>query len=171
MHNGIDGGGHAWNMVKLDNEWYNLDATWDDPVSDRNGVGTLGGNATVNHTYFNIPDSIFSKDHKRGDFEQNYPKCTATKYSYNNMDVDEYTVDGKLIKKVTTKDELDAEILKALKEKNSALSLRIKGFKMTQSELSAELEKVANNNSVGALKWMTSSPDEYHVNYTIQWTN
>ncbi|APF25552.1 transglutaminase-like superfamily protein [Clostridium sporogenes] len=171
VHNGIDGGGHAWNMVKLDNEWYNLDATWDDPVSDRNGVGTLGGNATVNHTYFNIPDSIFSKDHKRGDFEQNYPKCTATKYSYNNMDVDEYTVDGKLIKKVTTKDELDAEILKALKEKNSALSLRIKGFKMTQSELSAELEKVANNNSVGALKWMTSSPDEYHVNYTIQWTN
>ncbi len=66
---------------------------------------------------------------------------------------------------------MDAEILKALKEKNSALSLRIKGFKMTQKELSAELEKVANNNSVGALKWITSSPDEYHVNYTIQWTN
>ncbi|WP_061310828.1 immunoglobulin-like domain-containing protein [Clostridium botulinum] len=175
VHDGKAGGGHAWNMVKLDNEWYNLDATWDDPVSDRNGAESVNKNtnsmATVNHTYFNIPDSIFNKDHKRGNFEQNYPACTATKYSYNNMDVDEYTVDGKLIKKVTTKDELDAEILKALKEKNSALSLRIKGFKMTQSELSAELEKVANNNSVGALKWITSSPDEYHVNYTIQWTN
>ncbi|KEJ04363.1 protease [Clostridium botulinum A2B7 92] len=175
VHDGKDGGGHAWNMVKLDNEWYNLDATWDDPVSDRNGAESVNKNtnsmATVNHTYFNIPDSIFNKDHKRGNFEQNYPACTATKYSYNNMDVDEYTADGKLIKKVTTKDELDAEILKALKEKNSALSLRIKGFKMTQKELSAELEKVANNNSVGALKWITSSPDEYHVNYTIQWTN
>ncbi|MBN3375808.1 protease [Clostridium botulinum] len=175
VHDGKAGGGHAWNMVKLDNEWYNLDATWDDPVSDRNGAESVNKNtnsmATVNHTYFNIPDSIFNKDHKRGNFEQNYPACTATKYSYNNMDVDEYTADGKLIKKVTTKDELDAEILKALKEKNSALSLRIKGFKMTQKELSSELEKVANNNSVGALKWVTSSPDEYHVNYTIQWTN
>ncbi|PIH04506.1 immunoglobulin-like domain-containing protein [Clostridium combesii] len=175
VHDGKAGGGHAWNIVKLDNEWYNLDATWDDPVSDRNGAESVNKNtnsmATVNHTYFNIPDSIFNKDHKRGNFEQNYPACTATKYSYNNMDVDEYTADGKLIKKVTTKDELDAEILKALKEKNSALSLRIKGFKMTQKELSAELEKVANNNSVGALKWITSSPDEYHVNYTIQWTN
>ncbi|APH15383.1 transglutaminase-like superfamily protein [Clostridium sporogenes] len=175
VHNGKDGGGHAWNMVKLDNEWYNLDATWDDPVSDRNGAESVNKNtnsmATVNHTYFNIPDSIFNKDHKRGNFEQNYPTCTATKYSYNNMDVDEYTADGKLIKKVTTKDELDEEILKALKEKNLALSLRIKGFKMTQKELSTELEKVANNNSVGALKWITSSPDEYHVNYTIQWTN
>ncbi|RHW63821.1 protease [Clostridium botulinum] len=175
VHDGKVGGGHAWNIVKLDNEWYNLDATWDDPVSDRNGAESVNKNtnsmATVNHTYFNIPDSIFNKDHKRGNFEQNYPACTATKYSYNNMDVDEYTADGKLIKKVTTKDELDAEILKALKEKNSALSLRIKGFKMTQKELSAELEKVANNNSVGALKWITSSPDEYHVSYIIQWTN
>ena len=25
-----NGGGHAWNLVKLDGEWYNLDVTWDD---------------------------------------------------------------------------------------------------------------------------------------------
>ncbi|MBD5639797.1 cell wall-binding repeat-containing protein [Clostridium botulinum] len=175
VHDGKVGGGHAWNMVKLDNEWYNLDATWDDPVSDRNGAESVNKNtnsmATVNHTYFNIPDSIFNKDHKRGNFEQNYPTCTATKYSYNNMDVDEYTADGKLIKKVTTKDELDEEILKALKEKNSALSLRIKGFKMTQKELSKEFNEIAAKNRIGGFSWITSSPDNHHVNYTIQWTN
>ncbi|QOR66341.1 hypothetical protein IM538_21670 [Cytobacillus suaedae] len=27
-----DGGEHAWIMVNLDNQWYHLDATWDDPV-------------------------------------------------------------------------------------------------------------------------------------------
>ncbi|MFN5060049.1 MAG: transglutaminase domain-containing protein [Chloroflexota bacterium] len=30
-------GGHAWNMVQLDGQWYHLDATWDDPVPDEPG--------------------------------------------------------------------------------------------------------------------------------------
>lgn len=173
-HNGVKGGGHAWNMVKLDGEWYNLDATWNDPVSDRNGAESVNKDntspATVNHTYFNLPDDIFNNDHIRGDFEEkNYPKCTATKYSYHNMDVDEYTADGKLIEKVTTKDELDAKILEALKNKETTLSLRIKGFKMTQKELSEEFKAVAEKNRVGGFKWLTSAPDDYHVNYTIEW--
>ncbi|WP_283607833.1 transglutaminase domain-containing protein [Faecalispora anaeroviscerum] len=29
---------HAWNMVRYNNEWYHVDATWDDPVPDRAGV-------------------------------------------------------------------------------------------------------------------------------------
>ncbi|WP_341479265.1 immunoglobulin-like domain-containing protein [Clostridium cochlearium] len=173
-NNGVKGGGHAWNMVKLGGEWYNLDATWDDPVSDRNGADSLDKDtasmATVNHTYFNIPDSIFNNDHIRGDFEEkNYPKCTATKYSYYNMDVDEYTADGKLIEKVTTKDELDEKILEAIKNKEKTLSLRIKDFKMSQKELSDEFEAVAEKNRIGGFSWTTSSPDDYHVNYTIKW--
>ncbi|RXI41140.1 hypothetical protein DP129_01785 [Clostridium tetani] len=173
-HNGVKGGGHAWNMVKLDGEWYNLDATWNDPVSDRNGAQSVNQNvssqATVNHTYFNLPDSIFNNDHIRGDYEEkNYPKCIATKYSYHNMDVDEYTAEGKLIEKVTTKDELDAKILEALKNKETTLSLRIKGFKMTQKELSEEVKVVAEKNRVGGCSWSTSAPDDYHVKYTIKW--
>jgi len=35
-----DGGGHAWNIVKVDGEWYNIDLTWDDPIMD-NGEQTL----------------------------------------------------------------------------------------------------------------------------------
>lgn len=27
---------HIWNLVYLDGEWYHLDLTWDDPVSDKN---------------------------------------------------------------------------------------------------------------------------------------
>ncbi|WP_341478333.1 immunoglobulin-like domain-containing protein [Clostridium niameyense] len=172
VRNGVDGGGHAWNIVKLDDgNWYNLDATWDDPVSDRNGTASLteDSNSTVNHTYFNIPDSIFNRDHKRGKFEQSFPACTATKYSYNNMDVDEYASDGTLIKKVTSIKELDEAILDALKNKKSNLSLRIRGFKMSQEDLGQELSKVASKNRIGFNGGSISVPDEYHVNYNIKY--
>lgn len=28
---------HGWNMIKLDNNWYHVDTTWDDPLPDQEG--------------------------------------------------------------------------------------------------------------------------------------
>ncbi|MBZ9625199.1 hypothetical protein G9F71_020360 [Clostridium sp. FP2] len=174
-YNGVKGGGHAWNMVKLEDGWYNLDTTWDDPISDKNGSNTLNKEttpmATVNHTYFNVPDSIFNKDHIRGEFEEkNYPKCTATKYSYENMDVEEYTADGEVIAKVTSQTELDAKILDALKTRKTVLSVRLSGLNMNLQQLSYEINKVirSNNLNIGC-RWSTSMPDETHVEYTFKY--
>ncbi len=30
----LEGESHAWNIVKLDGEWYHVDCTWDDPILD-----------------------------------------------------------------------------------------------------------------------------------------
>ena len=54
---GTAGGiGHAWNAVMLDDEWYMVDVTWDDPVPDTPGQVLYG--------YFNITDEKMKQDHK-----------------------------------------------------------------------------------------------------------
>lgn len=67
---------HAWNIVKIEGEYYHLDATWDDPV-------TYTGRAVITHNYFNVNDEKMSGDHI-WDLEK-YPECTATKYVYRGI--------------------------------------------------------------------------------------
>lgn len=65
---------HAWNIVKIDGEYYNLDATWNDPIvySKHNDI--------IRYTYFNITDEQLSKDHIWD--KSKYPKCTSEKYTH-----------------------------------------------------------------------------------------
>lgn len=49
-----NGGGHMWNMVKLDGQWYHVDVTWDDPVSSV---------PVLRYDYFLISDSTIREDH------------------------------------------------------------------------------------------------------------
>ena len=49
---------HMWNYIKLDNSWYGVDVTWDDPVV----IG--GGNSnTLRRNYFCKGSYIFNKGH------------------------------------------------------------------------------------------------------------
>lgn len=67
---------HIWNKIQLDGKWYNVDATWDDPVS------TLGEDY-VRYDYFCITDAELSYSHK---VEKNifgyYPEANDTAYNY-----------------------------------------------------------------------------------------
>ncbi|MFD0712494.1 transglutaminase domain-containing protein [Paenibacillus sp. GCM10027626] len=51
----VDTGSHVWNLVKLDDRWYHVDATWDDPTPDKPGK--------VSYTYFLKNDQQMKKDH------------------------------------------------------------------------------------------------------------
>lgn len=65
---------HAWNKVKIDGNWYNVDVTWDDPTySD----GTI--NTTPKYTYFCITDEEIGRNHTP-DPQYNIDdlKCTKT---------------------------------------------------------------------------------------------
>ena len=54
-NNGKREGAHAWNIIKLFDDWYHLDVTWDDPV---------GAPADyVGYDYFNLSDEEISQNH------------------------------------------------------------------------------------------------------------
>ncbi|MGH0430651.1 S-layer protein [Bacillus mycoides] len=65
-----DGQPHAWNLVKIDNKWYHLDTTFDDPIPDKQG--------RVTYSYFNLSDEQIARNHgwNRGD----YPQATTNYY-------------------------------------------------------------------------------------------
>lgn len=63
-------GGHAWNLVKIDGQWYHLDTTWNDPLPDR-GKG-------VRYEYFLINDAQMKLDHSWN--QSDYPAATSNKY-------------------------------------------------------------------------------------------
>lgn len=46
---------HAWVLVKLENDWYHIDVTWDDPLPDRKGE--------VRYQYFLVSDRQLAQDH------------------------------------------------------------------------------------------------------------
>ena len=55
---------HMWNLVKLDNEYYMLDATWDDPVGPKD---------IISYEFFLIDSETLSKTHIWAQDE--YPVC------------------------------------------------------------------------------------------------
>lgn len=76
-----NGGRHAWNIVKINNKYYNLDTTWDDPAPD---IADF-----VRFKYFNLSDQEISKDHKPDD-GQNCPKCTDDSFNYLKNNIHDY---------------------------------------------------------------------------------
>lgn len=67
-----DGVSHAWNIVKIDGEWYHVDVTWDDPLPDIQ--------ERTMHVYLNVNDEVMAKTHVWR--KEAYPVCTAMEYNY-----------------------------------------------------------------------------------------
>lgn len=65
---------HAWNLVKVDGEWYHLDTTWNDPVFDNNEDMS----DYVRYKYFLISDKEINKDHTIDN--NGYPAATSDRF-------------------------------------------------------------------------------------------
>ena len=68
---------HLWDIIKLDGQYYHVDATWDDPVPDRIG--------RVEHNYFLLSDTAISSarglsSQTHTDWKRTDLVCSDTKY-------------------------------------------------------------------------------------------
>lgn len=60
-------GYHAWNIVKIDDNYYNVDLSWDDSLGDASNSYAF--------EYFNISDRKISTSHIRRDLSIQLPNC------------------------------------------------------------------------------------------------
>ncbi len=74
---GDAGGGHAWNLVKLDGEYYYTDVTWDDQ-------------SEVYYAYFNLTKARMDEDHTLDIPAYGLPECTATAANYYSHNVGKF---------------------------------------------------------------------------------
>ena len=69
---------HSWNYVNIDNKYYHLDITWDDPAPETN---------RIIYSYFNLSDTEMAKDHIW--VSDVYPQCNNKEFSFlRNTSVD-----------------------------------------------------------------------------------
>lgn len=64
------GEAHAWNLVKIDGEYYYVDLTWDDQGNDNF------------YAYFNVTTERLEEDHTIAEQVYDLPTCTATAANY-----------------------------------------------------------------------------------------
>lgn len=70
---------HAWNVVKLDGQWYHIDTTFDDPI-DESGESIENPYSNLRYDYFLVNDEQILIDHT---IDSVSPTCTSDLYMYN----------------------------------------------------------------------------------------
>ncbi len=73
-------GRHAWNLVKVNGDWYNVDVTWDDYYKEKNKRYSC-----ISYEFYNVTDSFISGEHTRNEDSIQMPPCTSTRASFDRL--------------------------------------------------------------------------------------
>jgi hypothetical protein len=158
----VNTGEHAWNMVKLDGEWYHLDLTWDDPV-----VSQTAGKATskevakseessIRYHYYLRTDEELRVDHR---WTKTYP-AAAVSYVDTIRELEQQGIQTERSRfnklklalglhwlepeyTVTSSSQLDQVIQTALESRTASLEFRYEQGKEFPAALKAAFENVS----------------------------
>lgn len=113
---------HAWNQVKMNGKWYNVDVTWDDPTHDGKEFNDHSGNR---YDYFLVSKAQLEKDHRADAYNEgekscpsNYDKVSILKAAANTGRYGDVAV-------VTNVSEANAGIKKYMDQNKSSMNLWI----------------------------------------------
>ncbi len=139
---------HAWNVVDVDGEWYNLDCTWDDPILEKANYKNL------RYKYFLVPDKwihnithmhVSQKQLSNGTYLTYFtpPACTATAenyfikngYVYNDVDSADKAIKAE-IEKAAKDGTRTAHIMAGSKEVYDAIYANRNSYSKYASEFS-----------------------------------
>ena len=120
---------HAWNLVKLDDDYYHVDSTWDDPVMP-------DGSNMIKYDYFNTRDEEMQITH-RWDSEK-YPTSEAIKYNY-------YYYNGRVVK---DKEEFYDRLKYAIMTKVSIFEVKVLDYQENTYDISKFVKRVVMNNQM-----------------------
>lgn len=98
---GYAGEDHAWNIVRLEGEYYNVDVTWDDT-------------AQLTHDYFNRTDAEFAPTHIRTRLSVYLPACMGTAFGESYTEPDTTQTDEDEDSEKSDEVQLPAEPMKPL---------------------------------------------------------
>jgi len=116
---------HAWNLVKIDGEFYHLDVTWDDPYQADEKSG-------IRYYYFNLSDAEISSDHQWD--KSKYESCTATKYNYYKY----YNL------VVNDQDDYIERVIDEVQKGNTSISLKILEPDPKKFNIGSAVETIVN---------------------------
>ena len=75
---------HAWNLINIDNNWYHIDCTWGDPVTEIEDPEQKRLN--VDYSYLHLTTENILVNHTLDDFYENLPKCISVEANYHNVE-------------------------------------------------------------------------------------
>ena len=133
---------HAWNRVKINGIWYNVDVTWDDPGRPGKNPSDHSGNG---YDYFLISDAQINKNHRAdyfpessGNCSQDYDRLAILRYAANSGKYGDVAV-------VTNIGEANAGIKKFMDMNKSTMILWIYDTSINVVNSSAYVQNLATS--------------------------
>ena len=138
---------HAWNVVKLDDKWYQIDVTFDDPIIWNMSESQYKDGANMSYSYYLIPDEIIYANHTPESIDV---RCTSYKY-YNVTNL------------VNSQTEIENIIYNTLKSGKSSINI---SFLQSNKSAIEEMISPALQNAVKKYVQEVGRYGNYSMNYT-----